>query len=251
MRIRKTVCQYYIHSQNLSFKRFNYYYYVNQLINKKKIINMRARSEAFTINTSEKIKILDKLNIQKNTDEAEAISKLSSYILSLIKRDEIHPSSINQYIPFPPPKYTESKKEYANRHEKPMKFHERGRIAQFDKKNYDIINQSNTEINLITFIGLLGNEEELDEVTVENLLNIDFEQIGDIKEKIINLIEFTKNYHTPDDKSEQYRLQLLDLLEKKKIELSANEEKIENFTINIDKVKKIIYGDKKIKVTFK
>lgn len=212
---------------------------------------MRARSEAFTINTIEKIKLLDKLNIQSNCDEPDAIGKLSTHYLSLIKEDEIHPTPVNQYVPFPPPKYTESKKEYANRHEKPMKFHERGRIAQFDKKNYDIIYQTNTEINLVTFLGMLGNKEELSEVTVENLLNIDFEKIGEIKDKINTLIDFAKNYNTADNKSNQYRLQLIDLLEKRKSELVSNEEKIENFTINIDKVKKIIYGDKKIKITFK
>ena len=99
-------------------------------------------------------------------------------------------------------------------------------------------------------MAMFDNEEEINEVDIEKLLKVDYEKLGEYKDKIGNIVEYAKGLDYDDEDENKTKKEVIDYLNAKLAQIKSNEENIENVIVNIDKVDKIAYGPLVSKVYF-
>lgn len=130
---------------------------------------------------------------------------------------------------------------------KPVLFHDKAKIcSSLSKKVVGDIESYSQFVDFSTFLATFKNEEELDNLEIQDLLNIDFEKVGELKEKAMNYIEMAssldKERHDNDD--------LVVFLCEKFNEIKRNETNIQVFIDNIEKVDSICYSGERAEVYF-
>lgn len=212
---------------------------------------MRARAISFSINTVTKKSIVDTNNLKAEQDEnatKEAIAK--SILSNYLKKSDIKENAPTHNIKLPPPNYVGIRKDYVNKTLKPIRFHERANISTYEMKIYEDINESKVEINFLKLMAMFDNEEEINEVDIEKLLKVDYEKLGEYKDKIGNIVDYAKGLDYEDEDENKKKKEVIDYLNAKLAQIKSNEENIENVIVNIDKVDKIAYGPLVSKVYF-
>ena len=212
---------------------------------------MRARAISFSINTVTKKSIVDTNNLKSDQDENATKETIAKCILSnYLKKSDIKENAQTHNIKLPPPNYVGTRKDYVNKTLKPIRFHERANISTYEMKIYEDINESKVEINFLKLMAMFDNEEEINEVDIEKLLKVDYEKLGEYKDKIGNIVEYAKGLDYDDEDENKTKKEVIDYLNAKLAQIKSNEENIENVIVNIDKVDKIAYGPLVSKVYF-
>ena len=212
---------------------------------------MRARAISFSINTVTKKSIVDTNNLKADQDENATKETIAKSILSnYLTKSDIKENAPTHNIKLPPPNYVGTRKDYVNKTLKPIRFHERANISTYEMKIYEDINESKVEINFLKLMAMFDNEEEINEVDIEKLLKVDYEKLGEYKDKIGNIVEYAKGLDYDDEDENKTKKEVIDYLNAKLAQIKSNEENIENVIVNIDKVDKIAYGPLVSKVYF-
>ena len=212
---------------------------------------MRSRAISFIINTVTKKSIVDTNNLKSDQDENATKETIAKCILSnYLKKSDIKENAPTHNIKLPPPNYVGIRKDYVNKTLKPIRFHERANISTYEMKIYEDINESKVEINFLKLMAMFDNEEEINEVDIEKLLKVDYEKLGEYKDKIGNIVEYAKGLDYDDEDENKTKKEVIDYLNAKLAQIKSNEENIENVIVNIDKVDKIAYGPLVSKVYF-
>ena len=212
---------------------------------------MRSRAISFSINTVTKKSIVDTNNLKSDQDENATKETIAKCILSnYLKKSDIKENAPTHNIKLPPPNYLGTRKDYVNKTLKPIRFHERANISTYEMKIYEDINESKVEINFLKLMAMFDNEEEINEVDIEKLLKVDYEKLGEYKDKIGNIVEYAKGLDYDDEDENKTKKEVIDYLNAKLAQIKSNEENIENVIVNIDKVDKIAYGPLVSKVYF-
>ena len=212
---------------------------------------MRSRAISFIINTVTKKSIVDTNNLKSDQDENATKETIAKCILSnYLKKSDIKENAQTHNIKLPPPNYVGTRKDYVNKTLKPIRFHERANISTYEMKIYEDINESKVEINFLKLMSMFDNEEEINEVDIEKLLKVDYEKLGEYKDKLSSIVEYAKGLDYDDEDDNKKKNEVIDYLNAKLAQIKSNEENIENVIVNIDKVDKIAYGPLVSKVYF-
>ena len=203
---------------------------------------MRLRERSYGINTLKKYKILQEYNIQRDIDKKkDNYDQLEDIASSHFTKKEPESFEPTYNIPLHPPKIEIKKREYSSRG-KPIKFHEDAFIAKLNPSDIGEINSSKKQVNFLALMAMF-DEEELNEINIEQLLGVNTEKLGNMKQKLNTIINYVND--TEVDKTE-----VLNMLNAKSKQIDKNIENIQNVEANIENVDKIIFGDNETKVIF-
>lgn len=129
-------------------------------------------------------------------------------------------------------------------------FHERAKVSEnLEKKYIGDIESYTQHIDFKTFLAQFRSEEEIADLEVQELLNIDYENLGELKERTGEIINKTTQIienGSADDGKESLLLFFCDKLS----EIKKNEINVQMFIQNIDKVDNISYGEDKTQIYF-
>ena len=202
---------------------------------------MRQREQSFDINTYYKYNAVTAQKIVKDEGQKESNEKnLMNFITPNITNKELQLNLKDGPISLKPPAYENIPKKYYNTKDKPIKFHEKAKVANIDIGN---LKESKVSVDFKTLMAMFDNDEEINEVDREKLLGIDLEQLGSLKDKAGRLIDHLRSFENSEN--------AVKMLEKKIDEIKGIEDDIDNIVFNISKVDKIIYGPEETKVIFK
>jgi hypothetical protein len=214
---------------------------------------MRSRAPAFIINTKTKRNIVTETNSSISGHQDESTLNM----FNKINEKNIFPCPIlNEgrapVINLPVPEFTYAKKTYNSNSDVYLKIHPKAIMPVKDDKQMKKFaeNEVQNEVNFVTFMAMFDNENEISEVDIEQLLGIDMEKLGALKEKLENIIRYLKSLDL-DSNGEKYKKDLINKLNVKIQEIRGNEENIKNVMCNVDKITKIKYGNKITKISFK
>ena len=203
---------------------------------------MRLRERSYGINTIKKFKILTDHNIprdpEQKKDNYEQLEDIASSYFTKKEPESFEPT---YNIPLRPPKVENKKRNYSSRG-KPIKFHEDAFIAKLNPSDIGEINSSKKQVNFLTLMAMF-DEEEINEISVEELLRVDLKKIGEMKQKLKNIINYVNE--AEGDKEEA-----INMLNEKSKQIDKNIDNIQNVEANIENIDKIIYGDNETKVIF-
>ncbi len=96
------------------------------------------------------------------------------------------------------------------------------------------------------FLAAFKNEDELDKLEIQDLLNLDYEKVGELKEKAWNFIETASAL----EKEKEEKDELVVFLCEKLNDIKRNEINIQVFVNNIESVDSICYSGNKAEVYF-
>ena len=203
---------------------------------------MRLRERSYGINTIKKFKILTDHNIprdpEQKKDNYEQLEDIASSYFTKKEPESFEPT---YNIPLRPPKVENKKRNYSSRG-KPIKFHEDAFIAKLNPSDIGEINSSKKQVNFLTLMAMF-DEEEINEINVEELLGVDLKKIGEMKQKLKNIINYVNEAEGDKDEA-------INMLNEKSKQIDKNIDSIQNVEANIENIDKIIYGDNETKVIF-
>ena len=203
---------------------------------------MRLRERSYGINTIKKFKILTDHNIprdpEQKKDNYEQLEDIASSYFTKKEPESFEPT---YNIPLRPPKVENKKRNYSSRG-KPIKFHEDAFIAKLNPSDIGEINSSKKQVNFLTLMAMF-DEEEINEINVEELLGVDLKKIGEMKQKLKNIINYVNEAEGDKDEA-------INMLNEKSKQIDKNIDNIQNVEANIENIDKIIYGDNETKVIF-
>ena len=203
---------------------------------------MRLRERSYGINTIKKFKILTDHNIprdpEQKKDNYEQLEDIASSYFTKKEPESFEPT---YNIPLRPPKVENKKRNYSSRG-KPIKFHEDAFIAKLNPSDIGEINSSKKQVNFLALMAMF-DEEEINEINVEELLGVDLKKIGEMKQKLKNIINYVNEAEGDKDEA-------INMLNEKSKQIDKNIDNIQNVEANIENIDKIIYGDNETKVIF-
>ena len=130
-------------------------------------------------------------------------------------------------------------------------FHDRAKVcSSLNKKFVGDIESYSQHVDFETFLAQFKTDEDVEHLEIQDLLNIDYEKIGDLKEKVGEYTELTSKLIEQGDK-EDGKEELLVFLCEKLNDIKKNEMNIQVFINNIDKVDSICFSGNKTEVYFK
>jgi hypothetical protein len=115
------------------------------------------------------------------------------------------------------------------------------------KKFVGDIESYSQHVDFESFLASFKNEDEIDKLEIQDLLNLDFEKVGELKEKAWNFVELASNL----EKEKEEKDELVVFLCEKLNDIKRNEINIQVFVNNIDKIDSICYSGNKAEVYFK
>ena len=220
---------------------------------------MRARTEGFNLNTYYKYNIIKDNNfskkelnkiISKEKPMKETFYNLTNYLQNtLIDSFPTHSNPVDNYkINIECPKISNNSKSFKTltKDNKPIKFSEKAYVPELDNNVIGTLEEKIVNIDFNKFLAMFDNEEELDDITIENLLNIDNNENNENLQKL-NVIYNNIKEKCENDEFKEEALKYIDDL---KEEYKTNEDNIENLMCNIDKAKDIVFDNENIKINF-
>ncbi len=130
-------------------------------------------------------------------------------------------------------------------------FHDKAKIcSSLNKKFVGDIEPYSQHVDFDTFLSQFKSDEEVDQLEILDILNLDLEKIGELKEKISEYTELTSQQIEQGEK-EEGKEDLLVFLCEKLNEIKKNEINIQVFINNIEKVDSICFSNNKTDVYFK
>jgi hypothetical protein len=214
---------------------------------------MRNRSSAIAITANAKKKISQDLGISADMSEDVKKEKITHYIEEKLKDKgnlvQAKSRKTDFSVDLPPPQYLDFKKEYYTKGERPIIFHDKATyISSMDKKIIGDIEPYTQSVDFLTFLSQFRNESEVSELEVQDLLNIDYEKIGELKEKTTEYVQAASTLL--EQGSREGNDDLLVFFCEKLNDLKRNELNIQIFVNNIEKVDGIAVVADKTRVYF-
>ena len=204
---------------------------------------MRPRTQSFSMNSYKKYDLIKNSNITKITEKEKALETIKNYneenLNNLITIPELA-HNVNIEVP----KYIEIKKAYRTKN--PIKFHEKAKLTNFDMKNVEEIKTSEKKVQFKNFCCMFHKSDEVEEVSVENLLNIDLKDLKKIKEKLQKIIAFVSS----SSENENVKNSVIQELNLKLEEIKNIEENMEKISVNVKLIKEISYNDNNTTIYF-
>ena len=206
---------------------------------------MRARTESFTMNSYQKFKYLKESKINKQTSKDDAIDAIKNIAKEERLKNIIVIPELNHNITVKVPKYEEIKKVFKGN--KPIKFHEKARLTNFDMENVELIKAKKGNIvDFKKFCAMFNLSDEVNEVDIYKLLNIKLEKLNASKDKLQKIISFVSS----SNENENIKNEIISELNKKLDEFKLIEENLNIISVNIDSINKISYNDNNTTVYF-
>lgn len=205
---------------------------------------MRARTESFTMNSYQKFKYLKESKINKQTSKDDAIDAIKNIAKEERLKNIIVIPELSHNITVKVPKYEEIKKVFKGN--KPIKFHEKARLTNFDMKNVELINKNENKIDFKKFCAMFNSSEEVNEVDIYKLLNIKLENLNASKDKLQKIISFVSSSNENDD----VKNEVISELNKKLKEFEIIEDNLNTISLNVDSINQISYNDNNTSVYF-
>ena len=205
---------------------------------------MRARTESFTMNSYQKFKYLKESKINKQTSKDDAIDAIKNIAKEERLKNIIVIPELNHNITVKVPKYEEIKKVFKGN--KPIKFHEKARLTNFDMKNVELIKKNENKIDFKKFCAMFNSSEEVNEVDIYKLLNIKLENLNASKDKLQKIISFVSSSNENDD----VKNEVISELNKKLKEFEIIEDNLNTISLNVDSINQISYNDNNTSVYF-
>ena len=87
------------------------------------------------------------------------------------------------------------------------------------------------------------DENEIEEMNIEELLGVDLEKLGYMKQKLNKIINFV-------NKANGEKNDAIKMLKEKSKQIDKNIEDIKDVETNVENIDKIIFGEKETKVIF-
>ena len=203
---------------------------------------MRLREKSYGINTLRKFKILAEHNIIKDPNQKkENYEQLKDIASTYFIKKEPQSNEPSYNIPLPPIKIENKKREYSSRG-KPIKFHENSYIAKLNPSDIGEINSSQRQVNFLNLMAMF-DENEIEEMNIEELLGVDLEKLGYMKQKLNKIINFV-------NKANGEKNDAIKILKEKSKQIDKNIEDIKDVETNVENIDKIIFGEKETKVIF-
>jgi len=203
---------------------------------------MRLREKSYGINTLRKFKILVDHNIIKDPNQKkENYEQLKDIASSYFVQKEPQSIEPTYNIPLPPVRIENKKRDYSSRG-KPIKFHENSYIAKLNPSDIGEINSSQRQVNFLTLMAMF-DEDEIEEMNIEELLGVDLEKLGNMKQKLNKIINYV-------NKAEGEKNDVIQMLKEKSKQIDKNIEDIKNVETNVENIDKIIFGENETKVIF-
>jgi hypothetical protein len=205
---------------------------------------MRARTESFTMNSYQKFKYLKESKINKQTSKDDAIDAIKNIAKEERLKNIIVIPELSHNITVKVPKYEEIKKVFKGN--KPIKFHEKARLTNFDMKNVELIKKNENKIDFKKFCAMFNSSEEVNEVDIYKLLNIKLENLNASKDKLQKIISFVSSSNENDD----VKNEMISELNKKLKEFEIIEDNLNTISLNVDSINQISYNDNNTSVYF-
>ena len=205
---------------------------------------MRARTESFTMNSYQKFKYLKESKINKQTSKDDAIDAIKNIAKEERLKNIIVIPELSHNITVKVPKYEEIKKVFKGN--KPIKFHEKARLTNFDMKNVELIKKNENKIDFKKFCAMFNSSEEVNEVDIYKLLNIKLENLNASKDKLQRIISFVSSSNENDD----VKNEVISELNKKLKEFEIIEDNLNTISLNVDSINQISYNDNNTSVYF-
>ncbi len=206
---------------------------------------MRSRTESFNINSYQKFDYIKNSNVKKDTSPSESIESLKNTINEeKFNNNIIEVPELSHNINIEVPKYFEIKKNFKSKN--PIKFHEKAKLTNFDMKNVEEIKSSEKKVQFKNFCCMFHKSDEVEEVSVENLLNIDLNDLKKIKEKLQKIIAFVSS----SSENENVKNSVIQQLNLKLEEIKNIEENMEKISVNVKLIKEISYNDNNTTIYF-
>ena len=205
---------------------------------------MRARTESFTMNSYQKFKYLKESKINKQTSKDDAIDAIKNIAKEERLKNIIVIPELSHNITVKVPKYEEIKKVFKGN--KPIKFHEKARLTNFDMKNVELIKKNENKIDFKKFCAMFNSSEEVNEVDIYKLLNIKLENLNASKDKLQKIISFVSSSNENDD----VKNEVISELNKKLKEFEIIEDNLNTISLNVDSINQISYNDNNTSVYF-
>ena len=225
---------------------------------------MRPRTEGININTYYKYNIIKDNNLTKkylndliakeNISNFKQIKEPFQNLTNSLQNslDSLPSHSSNNFIDnykinIECPKITNFKSfKTLTKENKPIKFHEKAYVHELDNNLIGTLEEKNVNVDFVKFLAMFDSEEEIDDITLENLLKIDNNENNENLKKLDEIYNDIKNKSENNELKEETLKYIDDLKEEFKI----NEDNIENFMCNIDQIKEINYENDNIKISF-
>ena len=203
---------------------------------------MRLREKSYGINTMKKFKILTDHNILKDPEQKiENYEQLKDIASTYFTKKEPQSFEPTYNIPLPPIKIENKKRDYSSRG-KPIKFHENSYIAKLNPSDIGEINSSQRQVNFLTLMAMF-DENEIEEMNIEELLGVDLEKLGNMKQKLNKIMNYVNN-------AQGGKNDAVKILKEKSKQIDKNIENIKNVETNVENIDKIIFGENETKVIF-
>ena len=113
-------------------------------------------------------------------------------------------------------------------------------------KNVEEIKTSEKKVKFKNFCCMFHKSDEVEEVSVENLLNIDLNDLKKIKEKLQKIIAFVSS----SSENENVKNSIIQELNLKLEEIKNIEENMEKISVNVKLIKEISYNDNNTTIYF-
>lgn len=128
-----------------------------------------------------------------------------------------------------------------------------------DKKIIGEIESYEQKVDFEMFLSQFKDEEEISTFEIHDLLNVDYEKLGELKEKTTDLIDICSKLPNDETGKSQLMLYFCEKLNVKfKIknilfqkDLKRNETNVQLLVNNVDKIDNLIFSQDKIQVCFK
>jgi hypothetical protein len=153
------------------------------------------------------------------------------------------------------PVFKNFKKEYPSKQNKVAYIHEKAQIiGNFERVMVDEIEAHNQMIDFDKFLHQFKTEDEIRNLELQDILDIDYEKLDEIKYKALDFIDATSLLMDENEKLGQNTEAESDLLlffSQKLQEMQSNEINLQIFVNNLEKVKGISYSNNGMKIFFK
>lgn len=153
------------------------------------------------------------------------------------------------------PELKNFKKEFPSNSKQVLFLHEKAQfIGNFDRSMVKDIEPHNQIIDFNKFLLQFQTEEEIRNLELQDILDIDYEKLDEIKNKALEFIDATSLLMDENEKlgqNTESESELLLFFSQKLQELQSNEINLQIFVNNLEKVKGIGYSNNGMKIFFK
>jgi hypothetical protein len=187
-------------------------------------------------------------------EEIETINDKFNKDQKVIARESLYETNDLNNLNLKTPVFKNIKYEFPSKSNKVMYLHEKANFFEnFNRSQVEEIEHHSQVINFYKFLQQFKTEEEVHNLELQDILDIDYDKLNEIKEKSLEFIDAASLLCEEFDqqgKDIENISELLFFFSNKLNEMKSNEINLQIFTDNLDRVKVIHYTSNGVKVFF-